>query len=56
MAPPFYPDMPYMAGLDFGTDNIAAIACTDNSSVIYKGGAVLSSNQLLPRKRQRRFR
>lgn len=51
MAPPFYPDMPYMAGLDFGTDNIAAIACTDNSSVIYKGGAVLSSNQLFAKKK-----
>ena len=45
MVPPFYPDMPYMAGLDLGTDNIAAIACTDGSSVVYKGGAVLSSNQ-----------
>ena len=51
MAPPFYPDMPYMAGLDFGTDNIAAIACTDNSSVVYKGGAVLSSNQLFAKKK-----
>ena len=51
MAPPFYPDMPYMAGLDFGTDNIAAIACTDNSSVVYKGGAVLSSNQFFSKKK-----
>lgn len=51
MAAPFYPDMPHMAGLDFGTDNIAAIACTDGSSVIYKGGAVLSSNQLFAKRK-----
>lgn len=51
MASPFYPDMPYMAGLDFGTDNIAAIACTDGSSVIYKGGAILSSNQFFAKEK-----
>lgn len=34
-----------MAGIDFGINNIAAIACTDGSSVIYKGGALLSDNQ-----------
>ena len=34
-----------MAGIDFGIDNIAAIACTDGSSVIYKGGAILSENR-----------
>ena len=39
-------DMPNMAGLDFGTDNIAAIACTDCSSVVYKGGAIMSENRL----------
>ena len=39
-APPFYPDLPNMAGLDFGTDN------TDGSSVVCKGGAVLSENRL----------
>ena len=43
--PPFYPDLPNMAGLDFGTDNIAALACTDGSSVVCKGGAVLSENR-----------
>lgn len=36
MAAPFYPDMPYMAGLDLGTDNIAAIACTDGMVLEYK--------------------
>ncbi len=51
MAPPFYPDMPNMAGVDLGTDNIAAIACTDGSSVVYKGGAILSSNQFFAKQR-----
>ena len=51
MAAPFYPDMPNMAGLDFGVDNIAAIACTDKSSVVYKGGAVLASNQFFAKQR-----
>lgn len=51
MAAPFYPDMPYMAGLDLGTDNIATIACTDGTSVVYKGGAVLSENQFFAKQR-----
>lgn len=50
-APPFYPDLQNMAGVDFGTDNIAAIACTDGSSVVFKGGAVLSENQLFAKNR-----
>ena len=36
---------PYLAGIDFGTDNIAAIVSTDHASRIYKGGAVLSKNR-----------
>jgi putative transposase len=44
-APAFWPDMPETAAIDFGTDNIAAIVCTDGSSRVYKGGAVLSENQ-----------
>ena len=51
IVPPFYPDMPNMAGLDLGTDNIAAIACTDGSSVIYKGGAVLSENRFFAKEK-----
>ena len=51
MAPPFYPDLPNMAGMDLGTDNIAAIACTDGSSVVYKGGAILSANQFFAKQR-----
>lgn len=45
------PDLPNMAGLDFGTDNIIAMACTDGSSVVCKGGAILSENQLFAKKR-----
>ena len=51
MAPPFYPDLPNMAGMDLGTDNIAAIACTDGSSVVYKGGAILSANQFFAKQK-----
>ena len=40
-----------MAGLDFGTDNIAALACTDGSSVVFKGGAVLSENRWFAKKK-----
>ena len=36
---------PYLAGIDFGTDNIAAIVSTDHASRIYKGGAVLSKSR-----------
>lgn len=50
-APPCYPDMPNMAGVDLGTDNIAAIACTDGSSVVYKGGAILSANQFFAKQK-----
>ena len=43
--------MPNMAGVDLGTDNIAAIACTDGSSVVYKGGAILSANQFFAKQK-----
>ena len=45
-APPFYPDMPGLAAIDFGTDNIAALVTTDGSSYVYKGGAVMAENRL----------
>ena len=38
-------EKPRLAGIDFGTDNIAAIVSTDHASRIYKGGAVLSKNR-----------
>ena len=37
--------MPYTYAIDFGIDNFAAIVCDDGTSVIYKGGAVLSDTQ-----------
>ena len=40
-----------MAGVDLGTDNIAAIACTDGSSVVYKDGVILSANQLFAKQK-----
>ena len=43
--PPMSGEKPYLAGIDFGTDNIAAIVSTDHASRIYKGGAVLSKNR-----------
>lgn len=51
LVPAFYPDLPNAAGIDFGTDNIAAIACTDGSSVVYKGGAILSENRLFAKRK-----
>ncbi|MFR3808786.1 MAG: transposase [Lachnospiraceae bacterium] len=38
-------DKPYACAIDFGVDNFATIVGEDHSSVIYKGGAVLSSCQ-----------
>ena len=43
--------LPNMAGMDLGTDNIAAIACTDGSSVVYNGGAILSANQFFAKQK-----
>lgn len=50
-APFFHADLPYMAGADLGTDNIAALACTDQSSVAFKGGVVKSWNQLFAKQK-----
>ena len=44
-------DMPYMAGIDLGVDNIAAIVSTDSSSRIYKGSVIKSMNRLFNMKR-----
>ena len=48
---PFPASCPNMAGLDLGTDNIAAIVSTDHASRIYKGGAVLSENRAFHKKK-----
>lgn len=39
------------AAIDFGVENIAAIVYTDGHSSIYKGGALLSHNQLYAKRR-----
>lgn len=44
-------NMPYSCAIDFGVDNFAAIVCEGHSSVIYKGGAVLSSCQWFHKQR-----
>ena len=49
--PPSAVERPYYAGIDFGTDNIAAIVSTDHASRIYKGGAVLSENRIFHKKK-----
>ena len=48
---PLRTDLPETAAIDFGTDNIAAFVCTDHSSVIYKGGAVMAGNQWFAKRR-----
>ena len=49
-------DMPHMAGIDFGTDNIAAIVTTDRASRVYKGGAVLAKNRLFHKEKAKAVR
>ena len=44
-------DLTETAAIDFGTANIAAIVCTDHTSAIYKGGAVLAGNQWFAKQR-----
>ena len=44
-------DMPNIAAIDLGVDNIAAIVCTDGSSRLYKGGAILAENQLFAKRK-----
>ena len=48
---PVREERPFIAGIDFGVDNIAAIVSTDSSSRIYKGGAVKSGNRSFNMKR-----
>lgn len=50
-APPFYPEAPETAAIDFGVDNIAAIVCTDGSAAVYKGGALLAGNRLFAKEK-----
>ena len=48
---PVSKERPFMAGVDLGTDNIAAIVTTDHASCVYKGGVVLSGNRLFHKER-----
>ena len=48
--------LPHAAGIDLGTDNIAAIVTTDGASRVYKGGAVLAGNRLFHRERAKAVR
>lgn len=47
------PDMPNICAIDFGVGNFAAVVCNDGSSVLYKGGAVLSECQWFHKQRAR---
>lgn len=44
-------ERPNMAAIDFGVDNFAAFVCTDLTSRLYKGGAILSKNMLFHKER-----
>ena len=44
-------DMPNICAIDFGVSNFAAVVCNDGSSMLYKGGAVLSECQWFHKKR-----
>ena len=48
---PVKEERPFIAGIDFGVDNIAAIVSTDSSSRIYKGGVIKSENRSFNMKR-----
>ena len=43
----------HICAIDFGTDNFAAVVCSDGSSGLYKGGAVLSECQWFHKERAR---
>ena len=44
-------DMPNVCAIDFGVSNFAAVVCNDGSSMLYKGGTVLSECQWFHKKR-----
>ena len=44
-------DRPNICAIDFGVSNFAAVVCNDGSSMLYKGGAVLSECQWFHKKR-----
>ena len=46
-------DRPFMAGIDLGIDNIAAITTNEGHSLLFKGGAVKAENQYFNKERAR---
>lgn len=38
-------DRPFMAGIDFGVDNTAAIVTNEGYALLFQGGALKSANQ-----------
>lgn len=49
-------EMSNICAVDFGVDNFATIVCNDNSSRLYKGGAVLSNCQWFYKSRAKAVR
>ena len=45
--------MPFVAGIDFGVDNIAAIATNEGSSLLFKGNIIKAQNQYFNKERAR---
>lgn len=46
-------DMPYMAGIDFGVNNIAAITTNEGNALLFKGGVIKAKNQYFNKERAR---
>ncbi len=46
-------DYPFMAGIDFGVDNIAAITTNEGHTLLFKGGVIKAENQYFNKERAR---
>ncbi len=46
-------DMPFMAGIDFGVDNIAAITTNEGNALLFKGNVIKAENQYFNKERAR---
>ena len=46
-------DRPFMAGIDFGVDNTAAIVTNEGYALLFQGGALKSANQHFNKERAR---
>lgn len=47
------PERPFMAGIDFGVDNTAAVATNEGHALLFHGGAMKSANQHFNKERAR---